>query len=218
MTVTHYTSTVTSGRLLGVDRAEDWRDRGACLREDPEIFFAAGSSTAAVMQTAQAKAVCRRCPVMDRCRAWVIETGEAHGVWGGLSEDDRDPRVKRNYSAEGKHLAISRGARVMTLVLGEGLTLEKAGKQLGVDARVVQHAMHLLAPGSVESPKQTEKPTIVERLLTQEETLMALRRAGRKNREIAETMHASATAVCNAMSILEQRNSARARLQMALAS
>jgi hypothetical protein len=36
-----------------------------------------------------AKAVCMRCPVIQTCQAHADEHGEADGVWGGLSEDER---------------------------------------------------------------------------------------------------------------------------------
>lgn len=37
-----------------------------------------------------AKARCRRCPVMIRCREDAIERGERHGVWGGLDHIQLD--------------------------------------------------------------------------------------------------------------------------------
>jgi WhiB family redox-sensing transcriptional regulator len=37
----------------------------------------------------EAKQVCRRCPVMDDCLRWAIDSGQDAGVWGGLSEDER---------------------------------------------------------------------------------------------------------------------------------
>ena len=37
-----------------------------------------------------ARAVCRRCPELEPCRAWaLVAPPELAGVWGGLSEDDR---------------------------------------------------------------------------------------------------------------------------------
>jgi WhiB family redox-sensing transcriptional regulator len=41
------------------------------------------------LQIEEAKAVCRRCTVIDECLSWAMETGQDSGVWGGLSEDER---------------------------------------------------------------------------------------------------------------------------------
>lgn len=60
----------------------------ACLKEDPDLFY---REDAASLKAA--KAVCARCPVLEQCRDWAVETGEPHGVWGGLDEDER--RVRR---------------------------------------------------------------------------------------------------------------------------
>ena len=67
----------------------DWRDRAACLDEDPELFFPIGNTGPAIAQIEEAKAVCRRCEVIDTCLKWAIESGQDAGVWGGMSEDER---------------------------------------------------------------------------------------------------------------------------------
>ncbi|WP_282702387.1 WhiB family transcriptional regulator [Streptomyces sp. CC219B] len=74
---------------------DDWRDRAACRREDPDLFFPIGTSGPALMQTEQAKAVCRRCPVREPCLRWALDTGQAIGVWGGTSEGERRRLLRR---------------------------------------------------------------------------------------------------------------------------
>lgn len=70
--------------------ARDWRDRAACLEEDPELFFPDGTSSLAVLeQIAEAKLVCSGCPALARCRSWALESGVEFGVWGGLDEGER---------------------------------------------------------------------------------------------------------------------------------
>jgi WhiB family transcriptional regulator, redox-sensing transcriptional regulator len=66
-----------------------WRNGAACLDESPELFFPIGSAYPALLQTDEAKAVCRRCEVVDTCLKWAIESGQEAGVWGGLAEDER---------------------------------------------------------------------------------------------------------------------------------
>jgi len=74
--------------------ASDWRHRAACAGYDPELFFPVGESGPAEVQADQAKAVCRRCPVVEQCLAWAFGTGQDAGVWGGMTEQERQ-RMKR---------------------------------------------------------------------------------------------------------------------------
>ncbi|WP_028708624.1 WhiB family transcriptional regulator [Propionicicella superfundia] len=67
----------------------DWRHQAACLNEDPELFFPVGNTGPALMQIAEAKKVCRTCPVREPCLQWALDAGQDHGVWGGMSEDER---------------------------------------------------------------------------------------------------------------------------------
>src|SRR3954463_4234825 len=76
--------------------AMDWRHRSACLDEDPELFFPIGNTGPAILQIEEAKQVCRRCEVREQCLAWALEAGQDHGVWGGLSEDERRALKRRN--------------------------------------------------------------------------------------------------------------------------
>ncbi|MFJ5266703.1 WhiB family transcriptional regulator [Streptomyces sp. NPDC088387] len=71
------------------------RPRAACADEDPELFFPIGDSGPALIQEEEAKAVCRRCPLMESCLQGALERGEAAGVWGGLSEKERRSLKRR---------------------------------------------------------------------------------------------------------------------------
>src|SRR5690625_7225018 len=77
----------------------DWRSQAACLDEDPELFFPIGNTGPALMQIDEAKAQCQRCPVMETCLKWALETGQGAGVWGGLSEDERRALQRRRARA-----------------------------------------------------------------------------------------------------------------------
>src|SRR5674476_809721 len=85
----------------------DWRHRAACLDEDPELFFPIGNTGPAILQIEEAKVVCRRCDVREQCLAWALESGQDHGVWGGLSEDERRTLKRRNARARIRALARS---------------------------------------------------------------------------------------------------------------
>ncbi len=74
----------------------DWRHRAACRDEDPELFFPVGTSGPALLQIAEAKIACRRCPVSTKCLNWALASGQDTGVWGGMSEDERRAVKRRN--------------------------------------------------------------------------------------------------------------------------
>src|ERR1700753_3302363 len=67
----------------------DWRHDAGCRDVAPELFFPIGNTGPALLQIDEAKRVCHRCPVMEPCLHWAIESGQDSGVWGGLSEDER---------------------------------------------------------------------------------------------------------------------------------
>lgn len=75
---------------------ENWRLHAACREEDPDLFFPIGSTGPAVVQTAEAKAVCRTCPVQAACLEWALENGQDSGIWGGLSENERRALKRRS--------------------------------------------------------------------------------------------------------------------------
>lgn len=77
----------------------DWRSQAACLTEDPELFFPIGNTGPALVQIEEAKAVCRRCDVVETCLKWAMESGQDAGVWGAMSEDERRALKRRTARA-----------------------------------------------------------------------------------------------------------------------
>ncbi|MEV7654598.1 WhiB family transcriptional regulator [Streptomyces anulatus] len=58
-----------------------WRESALCAQTDPEAHFPeAGNSNR------DAKKTCRACEVQPDCLAYALNTGQRHGVWGGLGE------------------------------------------------------------------------------------------------------------------------------------
>ncbi|MFJ9472470.1 WhiB family transcriptional regulator [Streptomyces caniferus] len=72
------------------------RPRPACADEDPELFFPIGDTGPALLQIAEAKAVCRRCVLMESCLQGALDRNERHGVWGGTDEDERRALKRRS--------------------------------------------------------------------------------------------------------------------------
>lgn len=65
-------------------RPTDWLSKAPC-KADPDAMFP-GSNT---VDIENAKSFCYRCSAVDKCLQWALDTGEEHGVWGGLSEAER---------------------------------------------------------------------------------------------------------------------------------
>lgn len=70
----------------------DWQLRGACRDAEPSLFFhpegERGSSR--LRRDLAAKAVCATCPVIVACARHALRVREPYGVWGGLTEDERE--------------------------------------------------------------------------------------------------------------------------------
>lgn len=73
-----------------------WQEQALCAEVGPEIFFAPDDPDEAVLYTsAEARAICLRCPVRDACledamtREGDTDRGKRAGIWGGLSPEQR---------------------------------------------------------------------------------------------------------------------------------
>ncbi|WP_221355320.1 WhiB family transcriptional regulator [Streptomyces beigongshangae] len=95
---------VRSHAYAPVSTAAPDRPRAACIGEDPELFFPIGDTGPALLQIEEAKAVCRRCPVIESCLQGALDRNES-GVWGGLSEKER--RSLKRRAARGRAAAAS---------------------------------------------------------------------------------------------------------------
>jgi WhiB family transcriptional regulator, redox-sensing transcriptional regulator len=73
----------------------NWRQRAACRFIDPELFFPISDSGPSLNQVTRAKAVCAACAVKSECLAFAVRTRQNHGIWGGMTKDERDATVKR---------------------------------------------------------------------------------------------------------------------------
>lgn len=74
------------------DAVWDWQDSGACRDADPTLFFhpANERGLGRVRRDRAAKAVCARCSVRIECADYAVRAREPYGVWGGLTEEDRE--------------------------------------------------------------------------------------------------------------------------------
>lgn len=76
----------------------DWQFQGACRTADPTVFFhpegERGPSRDA--RDRAAKTICASCPVLRQCSEHALAVREPYGVWGGLTEDERETIYARS--------------------------------------------------------------------------------------------------------------------------
>lgn len=79
----------------------EWQYDGACRRVDPSVFFhpEGERGPARRRRDESAKAVCATCPVMEQCRQHALTVREPYGVWGGMTEDEREAYYAQHKTA-----------------------------------------------------------------------------------------------------------------------
>jgi WhiB family redox-sensing transcriptional regulator len=77
----------------------NWRALAACQSFDPDLFFPVSSVGKSLEQVAEARAVCASCLVRRQCLAFALRTRQAHGIWGGLTAQERDQRYPARTAA-----------------------------------------------------------------------------------------------------------------------
>ncbi|MCX5415437.1 WhiB family transcriptional regulator [Streptomyces sp. NBC_00059] len=66
-----------------------WQETALCAQAGPEFFFPAPGSS-----TREAKQLCNACEGRLACLEYALTHDERFGVWGGLSEKERE-RLRR---------------------------------------------------------------------------------------------------------------------------
>jgi WhiB family redox-sensing transcriptional regulator len=96
-----------------------WQDRAACRPEDMDLFFGPDGERTPERNARErrAKAICARCPVRPQCLEWAMGSGQRHGVWGGLSEQER--AGVRQYEREQAEAAAAEAAEHRAVLLRE---------------------------------------------------------------------------------------------------
>ena len=74
----------------------DWQLLAACRGVDSSLFFHPEGERGAARSAREnsAKEVCMRCPVRAECAAHALAVREPYGVWGGLTEDEREEQAR----------------------------------------------------------------------------------------------------------------------------
>lgn len=80
-----------------------WQEEAACSHDDSSLFFAPHYYELRSVKNAreaQAKLLCRACPVFEECLAYSLDAAEEHGVWGGLNEQERRRVLRKRTQQE----------------------------------------------------------------------------------------------------------------------
>jgi WhiB family redox-sensing transcriptional regulator len=80
----------------------EWQGSASCRGMDSSVFFSPPDERGARRRQRErlAQEVCSGCPVRRPCAAFALRTAQHYGVWGGLTEADRQPHGSRLLSAE----------------------------------------------------------------------------------------------------------------------
>ncbi|HEX9713503.1 MAG TPA: WhiB family transcriptional regulator [Actinomycetota bacterium] len=67
-----------------------WQQQALCRGVEPEVFFPISEEDAW-----RAKEICAACMVREECLAYSLTRRERYGVWGGVTEKERQDLLRR---------------------------------------------------------------------------------------------------------------------------
>ncbi len=69
----------------------EWYRAAACSDVDVSVFYPPDNERGVLAgrRVQRAKQICERCPVIRICLTTALAANERHGVWGGLTPDER---------------------------------------------------------------------------------------------------------------------------------
>jgi WhiB family transcriptional regulator, redox-sensing transcriptional regulator len=110
------------------DAAWHWQDHAACHGSDSTIFFHPQNERglARMRRDRSAKLICAACPVRIECADYAIRAREPYGVWGGLTEEERE-RIYTRVSSTDFPRQRGEGARLAAEALDEAISSEALG-------------------------------------------------------------------------------------------
>ncbi|MFD7862223.1 WhiB family transcriptional regulator [Streptomyces sp. NPDC059783] len=158
----HITTNTTPPPTLRGIADHSWQARGMChnmpAKDIDELFFHAARDRAAIDE---AKSICGACPVKKACFDYALDNEIRHGMWGGLTEDERRPwhakvnkrldysRVKAAFEGRDVHLSDAEREAVTRHAYVRGWSPERLAHTLRLDldwARdLMRNAAHAVA-------------------------------------------------------------------------
>ena len=106
----------------------DWQLRGLCRGKDSSLFFHPEGERGAARSSREmaAKEICLNCPVQIACADHALRVREPYGVWGGMTEEEREEHHARQKALARAQAAREKEARARQAKLKEKLLREKA--------------------------------------------------------------------------------------------
>jgi WhiB family redox-sensing transcriptional regulator len=106
----------------------DWQLRGLCRGKDSSLFFHPEGERGAARSSreAAAKEICMNCPVQIPCADHALKVREPYGVWGGMTEEEREEHHARQKALARAQAARDKAARAQKERLKEKMLREKA--------------------------------------------------------------------------------------------
>lgn len=81
-----------------------WQTQGACRDMDSNMFYYEDQERgpAKEKRIADAKAICAGCVVKEECLEFALTINERYGIWGGLTEEERQSVKRRRQRQQSK--------------------------------------------------------------------------------------------------------------------
>jgi WhiB family redox-sensing transcriptional regulator len=117
--------------MFEVPPRPEWWDRAVCKASSPSLFF---QDEGDASTTNQARRICHTCDARTDCLEYALEFPELHGVWGGLTvQQRRRLRVQRSQTANGSSSTME-SAPAPSVVTTRGELTNTEPRMRGLDA------------------------------------------------------------------------------------
>lgn len=118
----------------------DWQLRGLCRGKDSSLFFHPEGERGAARTSREtaAKEICMNCPVQIPCADHALKVREPYGVWGGMTEEERELHHARQKALLRAQAARAKAARAQQERMKEKVLRDKAVRDRVVQDSVLQ--------------------------------------------------------------------------------
>ena len=82
----------------------EWQESAACRTADSAQFFSPSGERGPARRERErlARQFCDACPVREECARFAMALGEEHGIWGGVTSQERIAVLRRPRARTGR--------------------------------------------------------------------------------------------------------------------